>query len=239
MNNQKPEGRTYGDGETLEVHSSFFASQGEGPFSGERSIFLRLAGCNLQCPGCDAEYTEGRETWYTRHIVMLVENMARDNNAPGCLVVITGGEPFRQNIGPLCASLADAGHFVQIETNGFFPPDAITQEMARVNQLVIVVSPKTSGINPITAELAYCFKYVIAHDSVDPTDGLPVQALDHPVVKHGRVARAPEGKLIYVSPFDAKDKKENRLNVKAAAESSLHFGYKLGVRLHKTEEPKQ
>lgn len=236
MNNQKPEGRAKGDGITLDLHSSFFTLQGEGPFSGHRSIFLRLAGCNLQCPGCDTEYTEGRSTWQARHILLLVQNLAKENNAPGCLVVITGGEPLRQNIGPLCAMLADAGHFVQIETNGFFAPDAVTEEMARANQLALIVSPKTGKVNLVTAELAHAFKYVLAHDSVDPADGLPIEALAHPVAKGGHVARPPEGKPIYINPFDAKDENENRLNLKAAAQSSLKFGYTLGVQLHKYAE---
>ena len=31
--------------------------QGEGPSSGRRAMFLRLAGCNLSCSWCDTAYT--------------------------------------------------------------------------------------------------------------------------------------------------------------------------------------
>lgn len=236
MNNQKPEPRSSSDGNTLDLHSMFFTLQGEGPFSGHRSVFIRLAGCNLQCPGCDTEYTEGRETWLPRHIVMAVQSEAKQHNAPNCLAVITGGEPLRQNIGVLCAMLIDAGHFVQIETNGFFPPDKVTEELARAGQLAIIVSPKTGKVNPVTAELATAFKYVLAHNSVDDTDGLPIEALAHPTGKLGRVARPPEGKTIYINPFDAKNEFQNELNLKAAARSALDFGYILGVQLHKYAE---
>ena len=37
---------------------------------------------------------------------------------PSGLVVLTGGEPFRQDIGPLIELLLEAGYEIQIETNG-------------------------------------------------------------------------------------------------------------------------
>ena len=45
-------------GLSLQVNSIFYTIQGEGPFAGRPAIFIRLAGCNLQCPGCDTEYTK-------------------------------------------------------------------------------------------------------------------------------------------------------------------------------------
>jgi len=79
INQQKPEPRAKGDGSILDFHSMFFTIQGEGPFAGHRSIFVRLAGCNLQCPGCDTEYTQGRSVvgilWLRRgrraHVLLL------------------------------------------------------------------------------------------------------------------------------------------------------------------------
>ncbi len=44
--------REFDDGSSLSVHSLFYTLQGEGPYSGHPAVFIRLAGCNLQCPKC-------------------------------------------------------------------------------------------------------------------------------------------------------------------------------------------
>jgi len=232
INTQKPEPAARGDGQTLDVHSVFFTIQGEGPFTGVRSIFVRLAGCNLQCPGCDTEYTKGRETWKVRHLVTLIHQLSMDNNAPNCLVVITGGEPLRQNIGRLCLTLAHIGHGVQIESNGVFPPDSVTEGMILAGDAMLVVSPKTRHINRRTAELAMCFKYVLDAQSVSPDDGLPILALGHPAA--GGVARPPHPTcIIYINPFDAGDAEQNKANLEAVVNSAKAHGHVMGVQLHK------
>lgn len=232
MNLQKPEPPVRGDGNEIDLHSMFFTIQGEGPYAGFRSVFVRLAGCNLQCPGCDTEYTEGRETWKARHLAALVTDRARQNNARGCLVVITGGEPFRQNLAPLCEYLAHCGHFVQIETNGFFHPGKDMLGMIEARKVSVVISPKTTKIDPVVAQFAYCFKYVLDHRSV-AEDGLPIQALGHPVKPGTTIARPPSGKPIYLNPFDAKDSEANEKNLLAVADSCKRFGYIMGVQMHK------
>ena len=238
MNTQKPEPRSKGDGSTLDFHSMFFTLQGEGPFTGHRSIFVRLAGCNLQCPGCDTEYTEGRVELDINRLFGMVIEMARVNGIKGnenLLIVITGGEPLRQPIGKFVALLLDTGFTVQIESNGVFLPDEHLENMLhnRVHSLHLVVSPKTKRIHEVTAKLATCFKYVIDHRSVDPIDGLPIMALEHPASTG--VARPPLGnrRPIYVNPYDVQDDAENQLNLRAAADSAQRFGYIAGVQLHK------
>lgn len=44
------------DGRISEIFGSF---QGEGPFMGERHIFVRLSGCSLGCEYCDTSYSLG------------------------------------------------------------------------------------------------------------------------------------------------------------------------------------
>lgn len=235
-NTQKPEPRAKGNGDTLDFHSMFFTIQGEGPFAGHRAIFIRLAGCNLQCPGCDTEYTDKRQTVEVAWIVRGVRNLLNQHFVAGKvpLIVITGGEPLRQQIGLLCATLYEAGFNIQIESNGVMAPDdrlAALLQRAR-SGLTLVVSPKTKAINATTAALAHAFKYVIDHRSVDPNDGLPIMALEHPAA--GGVARPPDQLVpVYVNPYDAKDEQQNQLNLQAAAASAMRFGHICGVQMHK------
>lgn len=230
MNNQPQESPVQGDGLKLDLHSIFLTLQGEGPFSGQRAVFVRLAGCNLKCNGCDTEYTQGRRMVSVIDIVReVVTHRVRD----GLIVVITGGEPLRQPIGKLVQALVKAGCVPQVESNGMFGlgKDYILESMLVHRKAFLVVSPKTPRVHLVCAELAMCYKYVVSADSMDPHDGLPVHALGYEVGV--RVARPPAGKVVYLSPCDAKDEATNRANMAAVARSCLTHGYIAGVQLHK------
>lgn len=221
----------------IELHHTFFTIQGEGPFAGDRAVFVRLTGCNLQCPGCDTEYTEQRHRVMPSYVVDQVNAECRKRLISSILVVITGGEPMRQNIARLVFELLQAGHRVQIETNGVLPPSPELALLIRDQDDVdLVVSPKTWKISPWTASLATAFKYVIRAGDVSPVDGLPTKALGHkvPSVRRG-VARPPkdwEG-VIYVNPMDEQDDARNSKNMAACLRSATVFGYRMGVQLHK------
>ncbi len=229
MNNQPIEKQFLDPDGVLEVHSIFRTIQGEGPFAGERAIFIRLAGCNLQCPGCDTEYTSKRERMTPQQIVCEFSH----DFPQGGLIVITGGEPTRQNIGSLCEHLVDIGFNVQIESNGVRAPDIETSNLIREDKVVLVISPKTKAISPISASLAHCFKYVLRDGDIDPDDGLPTRALEHAAAP--RVARPPTGfeGQIYINPYDEKDEAANKRHLAATVQSCQTFGYKMGVQLHK------
>jgi 7-carboxy-7-deazaguanine synthase len=241
INTQRPEPPAKGDGLHLDFHSMFYTIQGEGPFSGHPSVFVRLAGCNLQCPGCDTEYTQGRR----KKAVLEIVNDVADHmlmHQPCRLVVITGGEPFRQNIGPLISHLREMlGVKVQVETNGVFGPRTPMAERWEYDpDVYLVVSPKTKAIDPRIARNAAAYKYVIQADAVEPEDGLPRVALHHRATPH--VARPAhdwrkrkEGSPlpIYLSPMDEHNPEYGKRNLVAARDSCLKHGYILGVQLHK------
>lgn len=218
----------------LDVHSIFRTIQGEGPFCGTPCVFIRLAGCNLQCPGCDTDYTSERTLMTPAEIRFVVDGQTPRTVCHGRLVVITGGEPFRQHIGDLITLLINSGYYVQVESNGTLKPSLIpwNQDVSDPYGAFLVVSPKTGKINSIALQEACCLKYVVRYGNI-AEDGLPITALDHSVKTV--VARPPKNwhRPIYIQPMDEKDDERNKLNYQQAVECCLDHGYLLQIQVHK------
>ena len=218
---------------TLQVHSIFKTIQGEGPFCGTPCVFVRLAGCNLQCPACDTDYTSTRNHMDVNSIVARVHDLSIRQEPRG-LVVITGGEPFRQHIGELVSVLVECGWYVQIESNGTMNPPVFpwNKDTSQRRGAYIVISPKTGKINTLAEAAACALKYVIRHCEADLNDGLPAHALDMP----NRPARPAPGLFdgtVYIQPLDSKNEAENHRNTAEAVRSSLAYGYILQLQVHK------
>jgi len=223
FNNQKPLKKLRDSGSHLWVHSIFMTIQGEGPFSGHPAVFVRLSGCNLQCPFCDTEYTDNSKKMSNGAIKSEILKL---HTIPLGLVVITGGEPFRQNITRLVNFLIGNGYTVQIETNGTLTIDHDLNEKVH-----IVCSPKTDKLNSSLKEREVVYKYVIEHNGTSTTDGLPIRALGNKVTR--QVARPPGGSPVYVSPMDSKNVKLNTLNIKETVNSVMKHGHILSLQTHK------
>jgi 7-carboxy-7-deazaguanine synthase len=224
INIQPIEKLDHRDDYSVDVHSIFHTIQGEGPFTGFPAIFVRLAGCNLQCPQCDTDYTDKRERMAPEAVVDAVRKLH-----PGPrLVVITGGEPFRQNITMLAQLLLDEEFPVQVETNGTLPPPPDFP-----HGVYIIVSPKAGKVHPETADRAIAVKYVLSANSVSPEDGLPLRVLDHTAPSYGvaRLDVPPES--IYLQPADMQDEYLNAANLEAVRRSCMKHGYILQLQVHK------
>jgi 7-carboxy-7-deazaguanine synthase len=239
-NEQAPEKRVQGDGFTLQVNSIFHTIQGEGPFAGTPAVFVRLAGCNLQCPLCDTSYTKRIELSVEAicdNVKDAIQEYAIGNappykfrRAPCSLVVITGGEPFRQPIGRLCMELIRRGYRVQIETNGTLFQAAMPYVDER---LTIVCSPKAGGVHRDLLPWIDAWKYVATDGNIDDEDGLPTHALEHP--NGGKLYRPPadHSAPIYLQPVDEQNHAPNMRNQDAVVRACLKHGHRLCLQLHK------
>ncbi len=199
-------------GRVLDIQSVFPTLQGEGPNAGVPAVFVRLGGCNLACDFCDTEFESFNSMKLNDVVARVVELAARSIR----LVVITGGEPLRQNIAPLCESLLAKGFAVQIETNG-------TLFRSLPEGVEIVCSPKNTGqgyfpIRPDLLPMIGAFKFIISARHPDYHDV--------PQVGQGTTP-------IYVQPMDEADGTQNAANVARARMLAQQHGYRLSLQLHK------
>lgn len=215
----------------LEVHSIFHTIQGEGPFAGQPAVFVRLAGCNLQCPACDTDYSSNRDLMSVAQIRSKVIELCSPSHTT-CLVVLTGGEPFRQNCGDLIEHLAQADFDIQVETNGtLFDLSISTLSNYALERLSIVCSPK-ARINQTLRPYITHLKYVGRDGELNPDDGLPMSVLGGSTIPE-RPWKEFEG-TVYLQPMDETDKRHaTACNVEACVQSCMKHGYVLSLQLHK------
>lgn len=103
----------------LALAEIFYSVQGEGTWTGTPAVFVRLAGCNLNCRFCDTDFS-------VKAFASIAEVVARVREAGGeCpMVVLTGGEPLAQaESSALIDALRADGRRVHIESNGTIPVD--------------------------------------------------------------------------------------------------------------------
>lgn len=210
-----------GAGDILDVQHIFPTVQGEGPFAGTPAVFVRLGGCNLACRFCDTEF-EAFHAMPIADILARVRSLAVANDGYAVstqLVVVTGGEPLRQPIAPLCDMLLQAGFRVQVETNG-----TLYRELPQ--GVHVVCSPKNNsgaGYAPVREDLlrrANAVKFIVsAHDT----------AYNH----IAEVGQSLYGTPVYLQPMDEYDPQKNAANIALASKLAAGNGAKLSLQVHK------
>ena len=113
------------------INEIFYSLQGEGHHTGVPSVFVRFAGCNLNCSFCDTDHFNGVEM--TDEAIV-----AEVSRYPAGWIILTGGEPTLQIDDKFVRMLqAKTGKRVAIETNGSNPvPESLDW---------VTVSPKNAG----------------------------------------------------------------------------------------------
>lgn len=214
------------DGLTLHVQGDpFLTIQGEGPHAGLPATFIRLWGCHLKCHFCDTDFESDPRTRTPDWLVRECRGTS--------LVVLTGGEPLRQNIAPLVGALICAGHTVQVETAGSFWWAVLAQYPS--SRLQFVVSPKTPRVHDEIAERACAWKYIISERGEVMADGLPKADFQGTGTPH-ILARPPsffDRSRIYLQPMDEDDPVQNALNMRHCVDLAKTFGYRVSLQQHK------
>ena len=93
------------------IKEIFTSLQGEGANQGKIFTFVRSAGCNLDCPFCDTDFSGG-ELYDLARLTIEVERRRVKN------ILWTGGEPTLQLTDEIVSHFKDLGYFQAIETNG-------------------------------------------------------------------------------------------------------------------------
>jgi 7-carboxy-7-deazaguanine synthase len=98
----------------MRIIEIFHSVQGEGPYTGFRTSFVRTATCNLRCAWCDTTYSFGPGTEWS--IPSILREVAGHRTRHACL---TGGEPLLQKQAPeLLRRLSRKGLTTVVETGG-------------------------------------------------------------------------------------------------------------------------
>lgn len=133
----------------IEIFSSI---QGEGKYLGCRQIFVRLAGCNLNCAYCDTDFARAdfcrietaagsmkfrdeKNPLDAAQVAGLIKNFTAE--VPIQAVSFTGGEPLLhwRFIGEVASLIKDFGVKIFLETNG-----TLYEEFERISGAIDIVS---------------------------------------------------------------------------------------------------
>lgn len=208
------------------VVEKFVSINGEGKLAGQLAVFIRFAGCNLNCSYCDTKWANNENVVYelmtTEEIYSYILGTGIKN------VTITGGEPLIQdNIVDLLTMLANDDKLnIEIETNGSINLEPFTRYVK--NALMFTMDYKLASSNMEERMIFDNFKFLAKKDTVkfvvkDIEDLMRAREII-------REFNLIEKTTVYISPvygeMDLKDliayMKENKMN-----------DIKLQLQLHK------
>lgn len=120
--------------------------QGEGSVIGQKTMFVRTAGCDYSCSWCDSAFTwdgsaKGDIKWLTPNEVL--DSLRETGGERFSHVTISGGNPaLLKPLGGLTALLKEKGYRIALETQG-----SIFQDwFADIDDLTISPKPPSSGM---------------------------------------------------------------------------------------------
>ncbi len=213
------------------INEMFETIQGEGSFTGQPSIFIRLQGCPVGCSWCDTKHTweidpqrevsapvmlsKNAETdeWADFSIADLLQTIA-DNGWLAKHIVLTGGEPCMVDLEPLCRVLEESGFSTQVETSGTF-------EVLVSPKCWVTVSPKVNmrgGYKVLGSAMqrANEIKHPVATEQ--HVDDLKALLAEH------QISDTP----IYLQPISQKERA-----TQLAIDTCIANNWRLSIQVHK------
>ena len=209
----------------MEVVEIFRSIQGEGDLIGKPAIFIRFAGCNLDCPFCDES-----DKYYlkTEMKPKEIHDKVKEYYTGKEMIVITGGEPFLQNLDELeeLIGLLKHEYFIAIETNG-----TIKNIFIQGNWVTVSPKPPKYDINLLWLNE---IKLVVNKETVNEVKNFlisyssPVKWMDFVL---------PVKPSIWLQP-DSNDMKTNCQSIITLINNhnlmtSSFYNLKAGIQLHK------
>ena len=213
------------------INELFETIQGEGSFTGQPSIFIRLQGCPVGCSWCDTKHTwdvklddqvspdimlnktEETTQWasYTPEDILA---LVKDKNFQAKHIVITGGEPCMVDLTPLCDLFERQGYSTQIETSGTF-------EIITTEKCWVTVSPKINmrgGYKVLSSAMSRAneIKHPVATEQ--HVDELKALLAEH------QIGNTP----IYLQPISQKQRA-----TELAIATCIANNWRLSVQVHK------
>jgi 7-carboxy-7-deazaguanine synthase len=120
----------------MDICEIFTSIQGEGPNIGKPTLFIRLSGCNLNCPYCDTKYcfTESKRI-EKKKIIDIIKNSDK-------MICFTGGEPLLQKNEVYEIVTFFSKKEFEIQTNGTI---AINNKLKNVIWAIDIKTPSSKG----------------------------------------------------------------------------------------------
>lgn len=213
------------------INEFFETIQGEGSFTGQPSIFIRLQGCPVACSWCDTKHTwdinlddsvsteimaskrEESTQWANMSVEQILD-WVKKQGYQAKHIVITGGEPCMVDLTPLCAGFEALGYSTQVETSGTF-------EVRVTDKCWVTVSPKINmkgGYKILRSALdrANEIKHPVATEH-------HVDELQKLLAEH-EVTNTP----IYLQPISQKQRA-----TELAIETCIKNNWRLSIQVHK------
>ena len=213
------------------INEMFETIQGEGSFTGQPSIFIRLQGCPVGCSWCDTKHTwevelsdevtkekmlaKSQETpQWSNLTVTQIKALVTEQGYKAKHVVITGGEPCMVDLTSLCDAFEEIGYSTQVETSGTF-------EVLVSNKCWVTVSPKINmrgGYPILSSAMARAdeIKHPVATEQ--HVDDLKALLVEH------NVGKTP----IYLQPISQKDRA-----TQLAIDTCIANNWRLSIQVHK------